>query len=142
MANTSDGKAVLQRDGLPAKYLVPIRAAVLVGLALVSIPPAFAQQQQPPQRSSPMPPAARRAPGEVLQRHGTGPHRVIIENGGPAEAVVKMRDEHHRTALMVYVGPYGTAQVDHFPSADELAAGEFVVWRRQHSDCWSGWLLV
>jgi hypothetical protein len=125
MANTSDNKTALARDGLTAKCLAPIRAAVLVGLVLVSIPPAVAQQQ-PPQRKQCD--AVDRTPrtGEILQRHGSGPHRVTIENGGPAEAVVKMRDEHHRTALMVYVGPYGTAQLDHFPSGrfrPEFATG-------------------
>jgi hypothetical protein len=128
MANTLNNKIALPRNALSAKYLVPIRAAVLVGLALVSIPPAVAQpQQQPPQRKQCD--AVGRAPrtGEILQRHGTGPHRVIIENGGSAEAVVKMRDDHHRTALAVYVGPYGTAQVDHFPSGrfrPEFATGQ------------------
>jgi hypothetical protein len=72
--------------------------------------------------------AVGRAPrnGDILQRRGTGPHRVIIENDGGAEGVVKMRDEHRRTALTVYVGPYSTAQVDHFPSGrfrPEFATG-------------------
>jgi hypothetical protein len=126
MANILNNKIGLPRDALAAKYLVPIRAAVLVGLALVSIPPAVAQQQQPPQQKQCD--AVGRTPrnGDILQRHGTGPHRVVIENGGGAEAVVKMRDERRRTALMVYVGPYGTAQVDHFPSGrfrPEFATG-------------------
>ena len=57
----------------------------------------------------------------------TGPHRVITENGGLAEAVVKMRHNHHGTALMVCVGPYGTAQADDFPpggSAPNSPPGE------------------
>jgi hypothetical protein len=127
MANTSGRKAVLLRDGLTEKYLGSIWATVLIGLTLGSSPPAVAQQQQLPQQKQCD--AVGRLPrnGEILQRHGTGPHRVIIENRGSAEAVVKMRDEHHRTALAVYIGPYGTAQVDHFPSGrfrPEFATGQ------------------
>src|SRR5690349_1566648 len=50
MVNTSDGKAVLLRDGLTEKYLASIWAAVLVGLTLGFSPPAAAQQQQSPQQ--------------------------------------------------------------------------------------------
>jgi hypothetical protein len=127
MANTSGRKAMLLRDGLTENYLASIWATMLVGPTLGSSPPAVAQQQQLPQQKQCD--AVGRPPrtGEILQRHGTGPHRVIIENGGSAEPVVKMRDDHHRTALAVYVGPYGTAQVDHFPSGrfrPEFATGQ------------------
>jgi hypothetical protein len=106
MANPVDHKTAPLWDGLTEKYLASIWATVLVGLTLGSSPPAAAQQQQPPQRKQCDAVGSVPRNGEIFQRDGYGPHRVVIENGGSAEAVVKMRDEYHRTALTVYVGPW------------------------------------
>jgi hypothetical protein len=68
---------------------------------------------------------------EILDRRGTGPGKVLIENRSTQPAVVKLRNSAGIAAATVFLAPGGKAQVDGLPQQQyraQFALGE--MWSR------------
>lgn len=68
---------------------------------------------------------------EVLNRHGIGPGKVLIENRSTQPAVVKLRNSAGVAAATVFLAPGGKAQLDGLPREQyraQFALGE--MWSR------------
>jgi hypothetical protein len=69
--------------------------------------------------------------GTVLERHGAGAARLVVDNRGSQPAVLKLRDAMGGVVVSVFVAPGRTATVADLPEADyrpEFAVGE--LWSR------------
>jgi curved DNA-binding protein CbpA len=66
--------------------------------------------------------------GEVLERHGSGPGHLMLDNRLAQPVVIKLRDVTGKVALAVFLAPSGHAQLDGLPDErfrPEYAIGEF-----------------
>jgi DnaJ domain len=71
------------------------------------------------------------ADGEILERNGSGPGRLELDNRTTQPVVVKLRDQTGAVAASIFLAPGGHADVDNLPNArfrPDIAIGE--LWSR------------
>lgn len=69
--------------------------------------------------------------GELLERHASGPGKLVVENHAPQPAVMKLRNASGGVALAVYLGPGSRTEVASVPGGAyqaEFGTGE--LWSR------------